>query len=883
MADDDPPYRTEYAKSNRSSCKACRETIAKDSLRMARMVQAPNFDAKIPHWYHFSCFFGPKMKLVSVSQIGGMGGLRWDDQQKIQAKIDGGGGATAGKKRKKGKSADGEENATKKQKKTESPEDKALREQNEMIWKIRDKLESHLTKGELKDLLDANGQAIPKGESCILDACADGMVFGSLGLCEECGGQLRVRTHSYSCAGFISDWTKCTNTTTEAKRRKWVIPKQLKEYDFLKSYKYVPRTRVFPEAPPTPSPSVGSIASSSSQQPIDPSKPLSGFKIASSGRLSKTKGELKKLIVSLGGEMSSTVNRNTTLLISNEAEVEENSSTAICAASRYQIPVVDIEYLDDVASGDALGKVKSHTISSWTASPHLEGSNGREETDSAVFEKVPLTVKMKVKGGGVVDPDSGLDSSHHIYEQSGEKYTAVLGLVDITKGTNSYYKLQLLESDSGKSYYLFRAWGRVGTTIGGNKLEDFGYDLDDALSEFLRLYQEKTGTSWHIRKHARKVPGKFYPIDIDYGEEEGPSLSLSGAGSNSKLAPEIQDLIKMIFDIQKMKDAMMEFEIDMKKMPLGKLSKRQILSAYSVLNELQNELTGAKNPSRILDGSNRFYTLIPHDFGMAKPPLLETEEMIKSKILMLDNLKEIEIAYSLLKTEGEGSADKDPLDIHYEKLKTNMSVLDKESEEFKRLVEYVANTHAATHNQYQLEVQEVFNLERHGEKKRYKPFSKLENRMLLWHGSRLTNFVGILSQGLRIAPPEAPVTGYMFGKGVYFADMVSKSANYCWTSPQSPVGLMLLCEVALGNMYEREHADYITSLPAGKHSTKGIGRTAPDPTSNYVSESGAIIPMGKGTTSSSRSTSLLYNEYIVYDVAQINMKYLIKMNFKYRR
>jgi poly [ADP-ribose] polymerase len=36
---------------------------------------------------------------------------------------------------------------------------------------------------------------------------------------------------------------------------------------------------------------------------------------------------------------------------------------------------------------------------------------------------------------------------------------------------------------------------------------------------------------------------------------------------------------------------------------------------------------------------------------------------------------------------------------------------------------------------------------------------------MLWHGSRLSNFVGILSQGLRIAPPEAPKTGYMFGKG----------------------------------------------------------------------------------------------------------------------
>ena len=31
--------------------------------------------------------------------------------------------------------------------------------------------------------------------------------------------------------------------------------------------------------------------------------------------------------------------------------------------------------------------------------------------------------------------------------------------------------------------------------------------------------------------------------------------------------------------------------------------------------------------------------------------------------------------------------------------------------------------------------------------------------------SRLTNYVGILSEGLRIAPPSAPVTGYMFGKG----------------------------------------------------------------------------------------------------------------------
>jgi hypothetical protein len=42
----------------------------------------------------------------------------------------------------------------------------------------------------------------------------------------------------------------------------------------------------------------------------------------------------------------------------------------------------------------------------------------------------------------------------------------------------------------------------------------------------------------------------------------------------------------------------------------------------------------------------------------------------------------------------------------------------------------------------------------------------------------IQNFMGILKQGLRIAPPEAPPTGYMFGKGVYFADMYEKSLPY---------------------------------------------------------------------------------------------------------
>lgn len=37
----------------------------------------------------------------------------------------------------------------------------------------------------------------------------------------------------------------------------------------------------------------------------------------------------------------------------------------------------------------------------------------------------------------------------------------------------------------------------------------------------------------------------------------------------------------------------------------------------------------------------------------------------------------------------------------------------------------------------------------------------------------------------------------MFGKGLYFADMSSKSANYCYPTPSKNTGLVLLAEVSI--------------------------------------------------------------------------------------
>jgi hypothetical protein len=83
---------------------------------------------------------------------------------------------------------------------------------------------------------------------------------------------------------------------------------------------------------------------------------------------------------------------------------------------------------------------------------------------------------------------------------------------------------------------------------------------------------------------------------------------------------------------------------------------------------------------------------------------------LQEKLDMLESLLEMEVAYGMLKKEeGEEAKAKalHPLDLQYTKLKTTISVLDRESEEFGHIQAYVRNTHAETHQQYELDILEV--------------------------------------------------------------------------------------------------------------------------------------------------------------------------------
>lgn len=557
------------------------------------------------------------------------------------------------------------------------------------------------------------------------------------------------------------------------------------------------------------------------------------------------------------------------------------------AASKRKKPAADDDEEEDEEEDDEPAK-KSAKKSASSGPSSSSGSSGSSSSAPPVMKKVV------VKGAAPVDEHCSLHSRVHVYTEGNDVYDCMLNQTNIGNNNNKYYVIQLLESDSSpKSYWVWTRWGRVGLA-GQNSLQPCNGSLDMAKRAFCSKFSDKTRNNWSERHNFVSYSGKYTLLQRDYSADDDEADAgddeeeANGNGQDkksqaeSKLDPRVQELVKLICDLKMMKQAMLEVGYDANKLPLGKLSKDHIKKGYQVLQEISTAINSGASRSVLLDLSNQFYTLIPHVVGMRPPPVITTPQLLKDKIQLVESLQEAAIATNLLRDSSGPADDRHPIDVHYEKLKCAFTPLEKDSKEFQMVQEYTKNTHGHTHDRYKLNVLEVFDLDREGEKSRFTEagHDKTHNRQLLWHGSRLTNYVGIISQGLRIAPPEAPVTGYMFGKGVYFANMVSKSANYTAATRSSDVACMLLCEVALGDMNELKQADfYASNLPPGKLSTKGLGHNYPDPNGNVTLPDGTIVPLGKEVKGKIDGGALLYDEFIVYNVAQIRMKYLVKMKF----
>ncbi|XP_032480415.1 poly [ADP-ribose] polymerase 2 isoform X2 [Phocoena sinus] len=465
------------------------------------------------------------------------------------------------------------------------------------------------------------------------------------------------------------------------------------------------------------------------------------------------------------------------------------------------------------------------------------------KADNDRMENKQESVKtLLLKGKAPVDPEcTAKVGKAHVYCEGNDVYDVMLNQTNLQFNNNKYYLIQLLEDDAQRNFSVWMRWGRVGK-MGQHSLAACSGDLNKAKEIFQKKFLDKTKNNWEDREKFEKVPGKYDMLQMDYttntqSEEE----TNKGESLKSRLKPEsqldlrVQELMKLICNVQAMEEMMVEMKYDTKKAPLGKLTVAQIKAGYQSLKKIEDCIRAGQHGRALVEACNEFYTRIPHDFGLRTPPLIRTEKELSDKVQLLEVISQ-----------------------------------------------YLQSTHAPTHSDYTMTLLDVFEVEKEGEKEAFR--EDLHNRMLLWHGSRLSNWVGILSHGLRIAPPEAPITGYMFGKGIYFADMSSKSANYCFATRLKDTGLLLLSEVALGQCNELLGANpEAEGLLQGKHSTKGLGKMAPSPTC-AITLNGSTVPLGPASDTgvlNPEGYTLNYNEFIVYNPNQVHMRYLLKVRFNF--
>ena len=453
-----------------------------------------------------------------------------------------------------------------------------------------------------------------------------------------------------------------------------------------------------------------------------------------------------------------------------------------------------------------------------------------------------------------------------------DKYYAItFNYTNVKNNNNKFYIIQLLQDVHTKQYGVLFRWGRVGK-FGQIKFTTYN-NFEEARSAFLDKVQRKIEYGY-IQIKTKAIKNKDKIDDEDSKNDEG-------------LEKPIANLLKLVFDLKSFNKQMQNIGYDSDKIPLGQLSSEVIKEGYNYLNQLEKIIEDSNNSkysNKIYDLSSSYYTLIPHNFGMYHMSnfVINSLDLIKKEHELLDSIKNFKIVSGILHSnKNEKNKDKKEISLKekLEEFMYDIKYLPKEDINYSIIEQYLMNSNYIK-NSPRIKLNEVFKVE---EKKTTQNKLNLKsNKKLLWYGVSISNFANIFKNGMELPSPEAPIFSYMFGKGIYFSDIAIKS--FYNSHPQNNVGLMLLCEVELGNVEERFKADIKLpqTMEKNKNSIKVIGMNYPDESGNYINEEGTIIPTGRILVNqdSNKKSYFDFNEYIIYNLNQIKIKYIVKVQFE---
>lgn len=428
-------------------------------------------------------------------------------------------------------------------------------------------------------------------------------------------------------------------------------------------------------------------------------------------------------------------------------------------------------------------------------------------------------------------------------------YFCILYKVDIALNHNSFYMMKVLIAEKGSKIGLLKQYGRFGCREKAIFKEM--PSIQDACSEFEKKFKEQTGNRWGKTTHIRYL-SKYALLRIAYHKGEGSKTKQENGSED--LDESIRGLVEQMFNEDNMKTALVELKIISKLTePLLVISPDSLKQANVILKTIINVIRNGEteNDDDFKRNSHQFYHLVPQICGDSQQPIINNEGEIIGKVQLIDSLYRLEFAHRI-KNEFKSASE------CYRNLNTKITLLDLECDEHFTIASCV-DTAIITHGDFQIE--NIFKIERNGDETKFKLNKNDPNRALLFYFPRFTSIASILSQGFDIFGTE---------NGIIFHSAISEENI---TSDSDGLSLILVCEVALGNINETaENLDLTigeNSLPEGKNSLTSNG--------NSLSNKCLLIENGLKVPLIAKEEDENAHKFIIYDESRCKTRYLIQV------
>uniref|UniRef100_A0A6B2KWG6 Poly [ADP-ribose] polymerase n=1 Tax=Arcella intermedia TaxID=1963864 RepID=A0A6B2KWG6_9EUKA len=426
-------------------------------------------------------------------------------------------------------------------------------------------------------------------------------------------------------------------------------------------------------------------------------------------------------------------------------------------------------------------------------------------------------------------------------------YYKTLQWTDVSKNHNKYYVLEYHKGNPS-GYRLASHYGRTDDLVkkpgSGQKEYRFYESEEDAENAFAGLINEKT-----VVKGYRVVELVFSNVGSEKLQSLGKEMHLgtlveekeTGSEETSKLSGELQGLISLVYQEAA---SLLSNSIGPAKItahgietPLGVVTLAQVEKGEGILQKLYEYFKEGKQQQHVNEIkklTNEFYTAIPHHIGRSRDAIASS--VINSVQDFIQKEELLQLMKDLLTVTAETSHMKmSDLDMKYAALKCKIEHLKRDTQKYIEIHNYIVSSQVGDHV---VDIENIYAISREQEAKNFR--RDLYNIKQLFHGSRASNIVGLLSRGILMPKLVVSRGGKrtdegLLGHGIYFGDNITTATKYAAESSQG-TRFALICNVALGSSIQYHETKIgLTDTPSGYHSVHGVKGT-PDVPSPFTED-----------------------------------------------